>query len=227
MQRRSVTSFCFRQCVQSNLAHEQDEIALKPAGRANSGRINALMRLISRKYESMSVRQIQVANDSVQDRLILRIGTSANEEIRVFITRRFLRDLWPHLTAMLSGHLASTRVEPTAELSDELAPELANEPTASITSFEQAFQDDNPIYPLGAKPLLATEALLEANGDGSASLTLREARERNFKLSLNAELLQALCTMLHAANDHAGWDLSLDHAPPASPVSVPYNVLLH
>ena len=53
----------------------------------------------------MQIRQIQVAGDALQDRLVLRIGTGADEEIRVFFTRRFLRELWPHLTAMLAGHL--------------------------------------------------------------------------------------------------------------------------
>ena len=56
----------------------------------------------------MQITQLQVANDSVQDRLILRIATQANEEIRVFITRRFLRELWPHLATMLSGHLSQS-----------------------------------------------------------------------------------------------------------------------
>lgn len=167
----------------------------------------------------MPVRQIQVANDSVQDRLILRIGTSNNEEIRVFFTRRFLRDIWPHMAAMLVGHLAASPHIP--------ADELADEPPAEPSSFEHAFQDDNPTYPLGAKPLLATEAILEASGDGAASLTLREARERSFKLSLNAELLQALCAMLRAANEHAGWDLALDYTPPASITIAPANSLLH
>lgn len=170
----------------------------------------------------MPVRQIQVANDSVQDRLILRIGTSNNEEIRVFFTRRFLRDIWPHMAAMLTGHLAATNFvpsEPTDESSDESPVE--------VTSFDLAFQDDNPTFPLGAKPLLATEAILEANGDGAASLTLREARERSFKLSLNAELLQALCAMLRAANEHAEWDLVLDYTPPATIPGTPINSLLH
>ena len=56
---------------------------------------------------------------------------------------------------------------------------------------------------------------------------MREARERSFKLSLNAELLQALCAMLRAANEHAGWDLSLDYTPPAAMASAPANSLLH
>ena len=186
----------------------------------------------------MSVRQIQVANDSVQDRLILRIGTSANEEIRVFFTRRFLRDIWPHLAGMLTGHLAASSFVPEepnsefgsesdSESGSESASEAAEQSGTQSTRFDQAFQNDNPTYPLGAKPLLATEAILEASGEGSASLTLREGRERSFKLSLNDELLQALCAMLRAANEHAGWDLSLDYTPPASIARLPVNSLLH
>jgi len=170
----------------------------------------------------MPVRQIQVANDSVQDRLVLRIGTSNNEEIRVFFTRRFLRDIWPHMAAMLTGHLAATNFVP-----NEPMDESTDESPTEIASFDLAFQDDNPTFPLGAKPLLATEAILEANGDGAASLTLREARERSFKLSLNAELLQALCSMLRAANEHAEWDLALDYTPPATIPGTPFNSLLH
>ena len=105
----------------------------------------------------MPVRQIQVANDSVQDRLILRIGTSNNEEIRVFFTRRFLRDIWPHMAAMLSGHLAASSL-----LTDEASDESTAESVSEVASFDLPFQDDNPTFPLGAKPLLATEALLEA-----------------------------------------------------------------
>ncbi|PKO92851.1 MAG: hypothetical protein CVU16_06135 [Betaproteobacteria bacterium HGW-Betaproteobacteria-10] len=197
------------------------------------------------QVNEMAVRQIQVTNDSIQDRLILRIGTSNNEEIRVFLTRRFLRDLWPPMASMLTGHLAATGFVPTNVAADQLADQLADqsgthsetelagpansETNNESTRFDQTFLDDNPNYPLGAQPLLATEAVLEASGDGSASMTLREGRERSFKLSLNAELLQALCAMLRAANEHAGWDLALDYNPPAKITNTlaPANSLLH
>lgn len=162
----------------------------------------------------MSVRQIQVANDSIQDRLVLRIGTTANEEIRVFFTRRFLREIWPHMTGMLAGHLASTPVAGPTENSEP-------------ASFDQPFQDANPTYPLGANPLLATEATFEATGDGSARLSLREGRERSFNLSLNAELLQALCAMLRAASEQSAWDLALDYGQPVAISGKPGKSLLH
>ena len=149
----------------------------------------------------MQIHQIQIANDSVQDRLLLRIGTQANEEFRVFITRRFLRELWPHLAAMLAGHLQ----QPPASIPEADAPLPAD--------FSQPFAADNPLFPLGATPLLASEATLDASGQGSARLTLREARERHLTLDLNGELLQALCAMLRAASEQAGWELALDYQP--------------
>ena len=168
----------------------------------------------------MQISQLQVANDSVQDRLILRIATQANEEIRVFFTRRFLRELWPHLATMLGGHLAQ---QPTLVIeADSAAPQP---PT-----FEQPFRDDNPTYPLGSTPLLASEATLEPAGDGLARLVLREGRERSFNFNLNADLLQALCAMLRAASEQAQWEMALDYdkARIASPTGkAPAKSLLH
>ena len=154
----------------------------------------------------MALRQLQVGNDSIQDRLVLRVGTEANEEFRIYFTRRFLREIWPHLTAMLNGHLASGATQ--AALSHAQA-------NGEATSFEQPFREENPTYPLGATPLLASEATLEATAAGQARLILREGRERSFTLKLNAELLQALCAMLRAACAQAKWDLVLDYGQPA------------
>lgn len=154
----------------------------------------------------MSIRQLQVANDSVQDRLLMRIATDSNEEIRVFLTRRFLREIWPHLNR--------AQLEQLDAALPLTAPDEGNEAPAS---FAQPFREDNPSYPLGSTPLLASEASFERTGERLLRLTLREGRERSFTLSLKPELLQALCAMLRAAAGQAQWDLALDYdAPPPS-----------
>jgi len=43
----------------------------------------------------------------------LRFATQANEKFRIYFTRRLLRESWPHLTAMLAGHLGARAAEPT------------------------------------------------------------------------------------------------------------------
>lgn len=149
----------------------------------------------------MQVSQLQVSTDNVQDRLVLRVATQVNEEYRIFFTRRFLRELWPLLTSTLTGHLGQR-------------PALPPEPDATsgaTTSFEQAFREDNPCYPLGSRPLLVSQATLEPAGEGLARLTLREGRERSFELALSADMLQALCAMLRAASEQAQWEIALDY----------------
>lgn len=163
----------------------------------------------------MSVRQLQIANDSIQDRLILRVATNNNEEIRVFITRRFLREIWPHLTRMLVCHLATPDVPAEALATPEPA------------TFGQAFKEDNPTYPLGSTPLLASEVTFEGKGEEITRLIFREGRERSFALALNGELLQALCAMLRAASEQAEWNIDLNYETPSTIAAAPGKSLLH
>jgi len=148
----------------------------------------------------MQIRQLQVAFDSLQDRLLLRVATPADEEYRIWLTRRFLRDLWPHLAALLGK-----RAAPVAAVA-EAAP-------AEAPSFEQPFADDHATYPLGLTPLLTSEIKVDTLADGNFKLTFREGRERSFRLGLTPELLQMLCAMLRAGAEQAQWNLALDYAP--------------
>ncbi len=161
----------------------------------------------------MQLRQIQVAHDTVQDRLILRVATQANEEFRIFLTRRFLRKLWPRLVDMVATPL----IVPAMDSNPEAADSSAN------ATFDEPFRDADSTFPLGSTPLLASECQLTKHSDGALHLTFREARERSFNLVLDAGLLQALCAMLRAAVDKASWDLTLDYGStvPATETPVP------
>lgn len=152
----------------------------------------------------MQIQQLQVAADPVQDRLLLRISTPSQEEVRVFVTRRFLRELWPHLIGMLFGHLGARPIQ----------LEIREMP-ATAGSFDAPFENPEASFPLGGTPLLAAEAKLEAAGEGLCRLSLREFKERSFTMTLNADLLQALCSMLRATCEQSKWDLELDYGPPA------------
>ncbi|MBS1143419.1 MAG: hypothetical protein H6R14_825 [Proteobacteria bacterium] len=154
----------------------------------------------------MQIRQLQVACDFLQDRLLLRVATQDNEEFRVWVTRRFLRELWPHLARLAGKEAVATPVV------GELSPEEA-------LSFEQPFADDQANYPLGSTPLLSSEVKVDTLSDGSFNLTFREARERSFQLPLTADMLQTLCTMLRAGAEHAQWNLVLDDMPATASVT--------
>ncbi|MBK7901469.1 MAG: hypothetical protein KA603_11805 [Azonexus sp.] len=148
----------------------------------------------------MQIAQIQAAADPIQDRLLLRIATNTQEEVRVFVTRRLLRDLWPLLMAVLADHLG--RPAPTSG-------------SAPAGAFGEPYRLENPSLPLGAQPLLPGEAKVEPHGPGRCLLTLKEPRERCFALALDADLLHALCAMLRAGAEQARWDLDLPYGSPA------------
>lgn len=150
----------------------------------------------------MQIRQLQVACDHLQDRLLLRVATQADEEVRLWLTRRFLRDLWPHLAGLLGQQPAPL-------------PVVADAAPTAAPSFEQAFRDYKATYPLGATPLLTSEIKFDTMSDGSFNLTFREGRERSFLLSLTPDLLQMLCAMLRAGAEQAQWNLALDYAQAA------------
>ncbi len=158
----------------------------------------------------MPIRQLQIAHDAVQDRLVLRVSTQADEEFRVWLTRRVLRELWPHLARLLGP--ANDRAALPGEIAAWPAP----------SGLTPVLPDDKVSYPLGATPLLISEIQCDSLADGSFQLTFREGRERSFELGLTPDLLQAFCAMLRTAAEQAHWDLALDHA-----ASITLGVLPH
>jgi len=151
----------------------------------------------------MNIRQLQVVVDSLQDRLLLRIATNSNDEVRLFITRRFLRELWPHLSRLLPKDGVPVTVDADGE------------DTAPPGSFDQEFHNDDPNFCLGSTPLLAAEAVVEPIAEGGCRLTLREPKERSCTVELNTDLLLAFCAMLRAAASESLWDLDLPYAATA------------
>lgn len=156
----------------------------------------------------MQIRQLQIAHDTVQDRLVLRLATTDDEEYRAWLTRRFVRTLWPHL--------AKRMAEPAVPITEV--------PASDGGSFEQAFQEDHATYPLGSTPLLVSEVKVDVLADGGVDLTFREGRERHFQLGLPPDLLQTFCAMLRAGAEAADWNLTLDYLA-SSPV--PGTTALH
>ena len=163
----------------------------------------------------MQISQLQVSHDGVQDRLMLRIATNAKEEIRAWITRRFLRELWVPLVSVMLDHLSAPPVTP------DINGQAAAQAAAPAGNFDEPYRDDNLSYPLGKNPLLVSEVQMEPTGPNSVRMTLREARERSFTINLNADLMQALCAMLRATSEQAGWALTLDYSTPSGSLPRP------
>ena len=162
----------------------------------------------------MSIHQLQIAFDAVQDRLVLRVATTANEEIRAHLTRRFVREIWPHLMRVLNGHLGGAMPSSRGPAADQARGTTA--PSAS-PSGRQAHPPAGQLAAVGGR--------MPDRGAKRGPLPPRtaRARERSLVLDLDKNLTEVFCSMLRAAVKVADWDLTLDYdAPrprPASPTT--------
>jgi hypothetical protein len=167
----------------------------------------------------MLIQQLQISFDAREDRLLLRIATAEREEIRVALTRRLVKTLWPHLVRMLAGHLAG---EPAAsdaiEMSDGTVPTDAPQGAGSYT---EPFDGDKLSFPLGIEPVLAMESRLQAIDGPACRIMLGEIRARKVSFECDRELLLALCAMIRATVDKADWHLDLDALPQAADAVTP------
>jgi len=154
----------------------------------------------------MHIQQLQISFDAREDRLLLRIATEEREEIRVALTRRLVKVLWPHLVRMLDGHLAG--VEDDVAISEE-----PSSPSPASGRFDAPYDEDKLSHPLGIEPVLAMESRLQAIEGPACRIMLGEVRARKVSFECDRELLLALCTMIRATIARADWDLDLDALP--------------
>ena len=165
----------------------------------------------------MNIHQMQVRYQPTADRVLWQVRTGEGELVGVWLTRRMLRQLWPHLNRVttMSG---ITRMAPNAIASPEareMMAQAARSRPLQNANFETAFDSQAASLPLGPEPLLP-EAYDIGPGKGGQGVHLaaRESNGRNMTLELSDELAIGLLRLLEQALIEADWGI-LD-VPPAA-----------
>ena len=158
----------------------------------------------------MTIHQMQVAFDAAEDRLLLRFSTKAGEEFRLFLTRRFVRLLWPELTRALE--LAVAIKAPAADARRELVA-FEHEKAVRESDFSRGFDEPAPAaprrFPLGEAPYNAVNGRVRAEGPGKFCLTLNPAKGAGIELAVDDRLMHSLCRLIESAARKAEWDLPM------------------
>ena len=166
----------------------------------------------------MTIHQLQVAFDATEDRLLFRVTTVAGEEFRVFLTRRFVKGLWPLLVQTIASKVAVKA--PIAEARREVMA-FEHEKAVRETDFNTPFQAAPPEaprhLPLGEAPYLATQGNVRLV-EGVFKLALNPATGQGIEIGLDDRLMHSLCRLIEQAARNAEWDLP--HFAPAP--SVPH-----
>ncbi|MFP5483869.1 MAG: hypothetical protein ACLGGW_11395, partial [Gammaproteobacteria bacterium] len=165
-------------------------------------------------YAAMQIKQLQVAYAPEHDRILMRINSAENQEVRVWLTRRMVRMLIPSLDEMMQKLLASDR--PLNEAGRKALLEMSREVSLYSADFKSPFQDKNTTTPLGADPLLITQIELRPSGEAHNTdlvLKLVAGSGKGFEMRMAEQLQHGFADLLIKTCGQADWGLHFKSVP--------------
>jgi hypothetical protein len=158
---------------------------------------------------SMKLHQLKVDYNAEQDRLLMLIATSEGVELRMWLTRRFVKLLWPLLVKLAeeASPRISTQANPEAR---KALLGIEHQQAVQKADFSKAYEEGKPrSTPLGEDPLLLGRIQTGHDRKGQPVLALHPAEGQGVTLTLDSVLLHSVCRLLQAAVKKSGWDMDL------------------
>jgi hypothetical protein len=161
-----------------------------------------------------SLHQMTAEYVPAQDRILFRVNTQDKLEYRVWLTRRLVRNLWG---------VAVKSFEAKPEVTEQARPQvkqammsMQHQQAVQSSNFKQKHDTDTMPAPESETPLLAVATQITQVNDTTIRLTFVTAERKAVNLQLNEDMLHAVCHIMQAAADRAGWDLQLSVGDAAS-----------
>jgi len=150
------------------------------------------------------LHQMNIRFDAEQDRLLWSIAASDGSEIRIWITRRYLKLLLPVLDRLADN---DTTIAVHADQGTKQAVKsFQKERVLEETDFASAYQPEVVERPLGEEPVLARQITFKTEG-GQHHLGVGIVDGREINLSLDQKLLHAVIKLLDDGARRAEWGI--------------------
>lgn len=156
----------------------------------------------------MKLQQLKVDYSAEQDRLLTLIATDDGQEVRMWLTRRYVKLLWPLLVKLAEDASPRIRTQASAEARKALLG-IEHEEAVNRADFSKAYEKKSRSTPLGEDPLLLGRIQTGHDRKGRPVLALHPAEGQGITLTLDSVLLHSLCRLLQAAVKKSGWDIEL------------------
>jgi hypothetical protein len=170
----------------------------------------------------MDIHQLQVSYQMEQDRLLVRLNTHSGEELRLWLTRRMIKNLFPHMIrASIETDAASTQLSSHDGADSRALSQFKKQESLQQADFQTAFKAEANVLPMGSEPLLVTTVHVTPLEAGALRLAFEEnspgaAPGRRFEVILAPPLLHGFMHLLESALKHTDWGLAL-----AEPIEAP------
>jgi hypothetical protein len=156
----------------------------------------------------MRLHQLKVDYVAEQDRILMLIAASEAVEVRLWMTRRFVKLLWPLLVSLAEQVSPRIRTQANPEARRALLG-LEHEQAISRADFSKPFEQVPRSMPLGEAPLLLARIETGHDRNGQPVLAMHPAQGQGVTLTLDAVLLHSICRLLQAAVSKSDWDMEL------------------
>ena len=186
----------------------------------------------------MNIHQLSVNYIQEHDRILVRINTTAQAELRLWFTRRLTLSMLPMVQKVVAQWVAkqetikSPLTMPAATADAQTQAMLADfkrEESIQKSDFQTPYVAPNAL-PLGAEPLLVTEVSVTPLPSGQLQLSFNEKlpqdngqsrpNPRGFRVALEQKLVHGFVHLLQKALDTSQWagtSLAATAAEPALP----------
>lgn len=156
----------------------------------------------------MRLRQIRLDYVPGEDRLLLQLATAEATEIRLWLTRRVAKLLWPALVRLAEEASPRIRFQANPEARRALL-QLEHEEAVARADFSQPLDEDPRALPLGETPALVVRLRAGRDRSDRPALVLEPESGPAVTLALDRVLVHAMCRLLQAAVKKSDWDLEL------------------
>lgn len=168
----------------------------------------------------MTIHQLQASYVAEHDRILVRLNTLAGEELRLWLTRRMVKNLFPHIIKVTTELIAAQSQSASHDGADQKAfTQFKKQESLRQADFSTPFETQAMVLPIGDAPLLATTVHITPNEGGALRIGFEEkipglASSRSFEVTLGQDLLHGFMHLLESALKHADWGMTLDQVNP-------------
>ncbi len=152
-----------------------------------------------------TIKQIQLCYDTVQDRLLMRVAVAGPGEMRLWLTRRFVKLLWPQLQALLASSATVTQHTLPSARRDVLAFERQR--VRANADFETPFHETDNELSYDGEPLLLSKLQVQRRDGNRITVRLGSNTDNWIELNLDRDMLHSVCSLLESISDSTDWSI--------------------
>jgi len=155
------------------------------------------------------LHQINMEYRAVEDRIVLRLNTTDQKEFRLWMTRRFARQLWDALMKIMAQNPGIQKFQDPDAQKAMMAFE--QDRVVKKEQFEQKFSENAADFPLGKEPQLLTGFAYHAAAEKNPGrIAFQTQKGADINLPVNDQIVYSMAKMLANIVKQTGWDLKFE-----------------